>query len=252
MHGGGVEFDVSLLALPAGATLRTQYGRSSQDFDAGGGTSFELAMSTVGLQDQENDVAFAVNIEKSGLDNTQLGTNRVTMTVSLTWYESRLAAGKQVLITKVAESGDVYSVPADCEVDGAWVRCTARFDGEAGGFSLFLVLAKAAVVPVAEDNPVVASPTAAISPSPTPSAMPTASPTPTPTSSSQTSFGPELDAQGGEATGGQSPQGDAVPQPDGGASLWPWLLIVGAMLPVAFGAIAAAWTMGRRKITPQG
>ncbi|MCH8037057.1 MAG: hypothetical protein IIC53_08025, partial [Proteobacteria bacterium] len=105
------------------------------------GAVFELAASNGGTLDPETDIAFAVNVAKTGITNDDLGTNEVTLTVDLAWYEARIAEGKSIVITKIGDDGVVHTVEAVCEVQGVAVLCTAVFDGEAGGFSWFVLVA---------------------------------------------------------------------------------------------------------------
>lgn len=134
-------FRVDVNNVADGASLTVTYASSVEELAEVSGAVFELAASSGGTVDPETDIAFVVNVAKSGITNDDLGTNEVMMTVDLAWYETRLAEGKSIVVTKIGDDGVAHTVEAVCELQGAVVRCTAVFAGEAGGFSLFALVA---------------------------------------------------------------------------------------------------------------
>ncbi len=205
-----VEFRVGITDVPDGASLTVTYARSAEEVAGIAGAVFELGATGGQTTDPEVDIAFAVNVVKSGIGNESLGSNTMTMTVDRTWYEDRVAEGKTIVITKVSEDGARYTAEATCEVDGDLVRCSVLFDGAAGGFSLFALVAVArAEAPPAAETPeqtvVPTAPPATVEPAtpgPTPEptlaptvppALPSPVPTPTPETGALVVGGSEVD-----------------------------------------------------------
>ena len=172
-----VSFDVGLETLPEGASLEIEFAKTADTFveDIGEETAaiFTLAAEQVlgrgrgVVADPVEDIAFVVRVTRVGIENTDLGDNTITMEVSRGWYESRLAQGKTVVITKIADDGTVTAAEPTCVVTGEIAICQVTLTGDAGGFSIFAVIA------------VVQPPTP--TPTPTPTPRPTATPRPTPT-----------------------------------------------------------------------
>ena len=163
----GVDFQVELNNLPNGASLSVQFSKDASAFLDSPGTTFQLAAQEVGgtIENETEDVAFSVNVTESGITNQDLGDNTVAMAASKAWYDQMLAEGKVIVITKIDDSGNVYTAVATCVVSGDVVNCIADFTGSAGGFSVFSLLA---IVPGPETLA-------------TPTSTPIATPTPTPT-----------------------------------------------------------------------
>ncbi|MCH7643009.1 MAG: fibronectin type III domain-containing protein, partial [Chloroflexi bacterium] len=248
-----VEFRVGIAQVPDGASLTVTYARSAAEIAAIAGAVFELAAS----DGQAIDIAFAVNIARSGISNDNLGSNTAAMSVDRTWYEARLAEGKTIAITKVNDDGTARTVEATCVVSGDVVRCTAVFDGDAGGFSLFALLARSISGSAAGNDPPAGETTPTATPiggpaseSPTPTATPAPTQLPTAIPSSATASpddsgaGPEVaptPAAAPTRTPTPSPVPEPVPTPSsdgtattdgddsesgGGFPWWAWALIV--------------------------
>ena len=180
----GIDFQVELNNLPDGASLSVEFSKDPAAFVDRPGIVLQLAALGVGgvIEDQDEDVAFSVNVVKSGITNEDLGNNSTTMAVSKAWYDRRLADGKDIFITKIDDEGNVFTVMATCVVMGDIVECSAEFTDEAGGFSNFVLVSIVGGQAPPTPTPALA-PTAA--PTPTslpPTATPAPPPAPTPTS----------------------------------------------------------------------
>jgi hypothetical protein len=174
----GAGFTTPLQNLPDGAQMTVQFTKDPSSFVPNAGAIFSLGAQQVGGQvaNPTTDVAFAVQVTKTGIANDQLGDNSVRLSVDQAWYEARLAEGKGVVITKVADDGTVFTQVANCVVSGNQVDCRATFTGPAAGFSLFALMA-VAQAPGATLAPTPTLPgQAGVTPVP-----PTATATPTPT-----------------------------------------------------------------------
>ena len=196
----GVDFSVQLESLPSGASLSVQFAKDPSAFLSSPGATFQLAASNTGgtLVDPVEDIAFVVNVTKSGITNQDLGTNTITMTVSRAWYDRKLTESKDIYITKIDDQNNDFSVVASCDASGDPVICTADFSGAAGGFSLFVLYAIApAPAPTPTPTPPTTTPTpVTVAPTPTqapPTTTPaatvspsTATPTPTPPTTTPT------------------------------------------------------------------
>ncbi len=251
----GADFGVAMNTLPDDIGLTAEFIEDVAEVpDAV--TSFQLAASDSGgeIEDPESDIAFVVVVDKQGVSNDQLGDNTVTLTVSRAWYENRLMSGKSIFITKVGDDGAVHTSAATCEVDGEIVRCTAVFTGDAGGFSLFGVVALRPVAEASTPTPTptpaatavapTATPTPVPSPTATPSPIPpTATAVPEPTATPLTLVAPTSDASDVLSNTEQVlPEND-----DGGIPEWALILIVIAGSAVLIPAVGAAYRISRRQ-----
>jgi hypothetical protein len=182
VSGASVTFEVDLLAAPASGKLDTAYLFSVDDM-FGAGTNTLLVTddgSGSSLSDSPADFGAAARVTKTGLTNSALGTSAVVFNLPATWVQGRLAAGREIVAVKVADSGVAYTRAADCKPEGAEsYACSATFSGAAGGFSTFGLLAF--VRPALESPTPV---TGAATPTTASTAVTgTAAPSPTPTSS---------------------------------------------------------------------
>ena len=178
----GIDFQVELNNLPDGASLSVEFSKDPAAFVDRPGIVLQLAALGVGgvIEDQNEDIAFSVNVVKSGITNEDLGNNTTTMAVSKAWYDRRLAEGKDIFITKIDDEGNVFTVMATCVVKGDIVECSAEFTGEAGGFSNFVLVSI-----VGGQAPPTPTPALAPTAAPTPTSLPpTTTPTPAPTPTS--------------------------------------------------------------------
>ncbi|MCH8827309.1 MAG: PKD domain-containing protein [Chloroflexi bacterium] len=168
----GVNFNVGLNVVPDNASLTVQFVKSSSAFSVRDNDAIRQAVKDLGMsiQDSENDIAFAVNVGKSGITNDDLGANTVTMTVSAAWHDRMLAEGKAIAITKINDLGLGFSSLASCSVAGDTADCSAEFSGEASGFSLFILMGVSGE----------ATPTATATQLPTATPLPKATSTPRP------------------------------------------------------------------------
>lgn len=168
----GVSFNVGLSAVPDNATLAVVFVKSSAAFSDDDDDAIRQATADLGfsIQDSENDIAFAVNVDKGGIADDELGANSVTMSVSKAWYDRKLAEGKAIAITKINDLGVGFSSLALCAVTGDSVSCNAEFSGEASGFSLFVLMGVSGE----------ATPTATVTQPATATTVPAATSTPKP------------------------------------------------------------------------
>lgn len=83
------------------------------------------------LENPDEDVAFLVNIVKTGITNDDLGTNITTMTVSKAWFDQRQSEDKEIFIAKLDEEGNAFTLPATCTPVGDVVECSAEFTDSA-------------------------------------------------------------------------------------------------------------------------
>ena len=265
----GVEFDVDLVNLPDGASLSVQYAKDASAFVETPGATFQLAARDVGgvLEYPVEDVAFVVNVTKSVITNQDLADNNITMAVSKTWYDQKQEQGKDIFITKIDDDGRIFTVAATCAVTGDVVRCTAKFAGIAGGFSVFSLIA---VVPGPEPTPTATLVPGEPTPTPmevlrvpTPTPTPTLAPeeptaTPTPTSLFTVTPTPPVTVTptdtatpGGTLTPVPSPTATATPEAEaGGVSVG----IIGGVvaLLVAAGVAAYFLVLRRSRTSPEG
>lgn len=153
----GVSFEVGVGLLPADAELKTTYSADPTKLAATAGTSFAL--------NADDDLAYFVTVEKTGISQSDLGDNVVNMNVSLDWLDATVAAGKEIVITKVSDTGQQYSETAQCERLAEIAVCTASFTGAAGGFSLFAIYGSVNTNPQPVPQPLM---TATPQPAPTP------------------------------------------------------------------------------------
>ena len=254
----GVDFQVGLSNLPDGASLSVQFAKDASAFVDNPGATFQLAAQAAGgtIENEAEDVAFLVNVTRSGITNQDLGDNTVAMTVSKAWYDQKLAEGKFISITKIDDSGNVFfeSTPIICVVSGDSVTCTADLTGDAGGFSIFTLIAivpspEATATPTPSPTPTMEPPTS--TPTPAPAGTPTppatslitptptvrSSPVPTPTQVPPTSTPtPTQVPPGPTPTATQAPTPTSTPAlaPEGGSPVVPILIVV-ALLAIGGG-----------------
>ena len=89
------------------------------------------------LDDEAEDVPLLVKVNTHNISDDDLGSNKVSFSFLIDWYERRVAEDKSFIMFKVDDNGTVYSSVADCSADIKAVKCTTEFSGEAGGFSVF-------------------------------------------------------------------------------------------------------------------
>ena len=190
VHDIGVDFQVDLDNLPDGASLEVQYAKDPDAFVERPGITLQLAAQGVGgvIENPDEDVAFVVNVVKTGITNDDLGTNITTMTVSKAWFDQRQGEDKEIFITKLDEEGNVFTLLATCTPVGDVVECSAEFTDAAGGFSDFVLVSVAAVGIFAAEpptplpsTPTPVPPTATSTPTSTPVSASTPTPAPTAT-----------------------------------------------------------------------
>ncbi len=184
-----VQFAVELTSVSGSPTVTAQFSPTVPTQVVSTTFSLQGALDPAVIGDPSNDVAYSVVVDKSGVDNDQLGDNTVTMRVGDAWHSAMTQAGKTIVITKLSDNGQVFSEPASCTQNGPEWVCTATFSGAAGGFSEFTLLALTAqATPTAQaaqptsTPPVFAQPTGPpSSPTPTTAPVPTSTVTPSPT-----------------------------------------------------------------------
>ncbi|MFQ6028698.1 MAG: hypothetical protein ACE5Q6_14520, partial [Dehalococcoidia bacterium] len=95
----------------------------------------------------EEDVAFLVEVGKNSITNDDLGDAEVTLEVSRSWYESKLAEGKAIFIAKFDDQGNPLTPPQEvtdqCVItrEGLAVACRSWFTGAKGGLSGMALMA---------------------------------------------------------------------------------------------------------------
>ena len=100
------------------------------------------------------------------------------MSVSLEWLDEMVGLGREIAITKVSDTGVVFTENAQCERLLDTAICTVTFSGEAGGFSIFAIYGFVNTAPQSVPEPLSTPETSTQVPSPVPS--PTVLPTVTP------------------------------------------------------------------------
>ena len=281
-----VGFRVDVSRVPDGASLTVTYASTAEELVEVTGAVFELAASNGSTLNPDTDIAFAVNVAKTGITNDELGTNEATLTVDLAWYEARIAEGKSIVITKIGDDGVIHTVEAACELQGIAVLCTAIFDGEAGGFSWFVLVALVEFGGTGGSDGPGAGP---MSPEPTAIApTPAPAPAPTPTVAVEPTEAPSDSAPTEIPEGSSSEAATVAPAPtavspsatpeilptsapalqseidisllpglddrDGGGGLawWIWTLIAIVAAPAIIRAVMTIVAMRRRIATAQG
>lgn len=251
----GAEFGVQMVDLPSSIGLAAEFiDDVTQVPDAV--TSFQLAASGSGgtIDNPATDIAFVVVVNKENITNDDLGDNEVTLTVSRAWHDDRVASGKQIVITKIGDDGVAYTAAASCVLSTDTARCTVVFQGDAGGFSIFSIIAVSSGTGTGQTpTPVPGGATATPSTSPvnTPAPVPTqvtgsptstpvptpdVAPTATPLSALQPTAQPPIQGDPDEPTGG-----------DGGFPLWAVLLIAIGIVGVLAPAAGAGYSIWRRQ-----
>ena len=263
-----VTFDVDLEDLPEGASLEIAFAKSADAFVEDAGAIFQLAAEQIygsgkgDIEDAVEDVAFVVQVTRVGIENEDLGDNTITMEISREWYDARIAEGKTIVITKIADDGTVSAEEATCVVVGDIATCQVTLTGDDGGFSVFAVIA---VVQVAAPTatPTAIPPGVTVTPTPTPTPLPpTATPTaippgvtvtPTPTLEPTPTPVPEPTATPTPvpeptATPVVAPTATPVPppEPDDDGTLIIAIFIIGAVVLIGGGAAAFFVLRGRR------
>ena len=178
----GVNFEVGLKKIRDNTSISVRFSKDANTVIDDADAKLISAAKSVGsvLEDPVRDVAFAVDVNKTGITNDDLGDNTVTMEVNRQWFDEKIAEGKSIAIAKFNESGAKFTTLATCVLGADSAKCSASFTGFAGGFSVFVLMGvrrdEATATPTA--TAFVAAPTA------TATALPTATATVKPTSTS--------------------------------------------------------------------
>jgi VCBS repeat-containing protein len=162
----GVSFAVDLDVLPSDVGLSTLYSADAAELESQVGTAFALPGALTG----DDELAYFVVVEKSGITQDDLGDNTVSMSVSSEWLDEMVALGREVAITKISDTGVVFTESAQCERLSDKTVCTVVFSGEAGGFSIFAIYGFVNTVPQSIPEPLLTPEPATQVPSPVPSA----------------------------------------------------------------------------------
>ncbi len=144
-----VSFEVDLDVLPGGMSLVTAYSADPRELEAVADSTFALG--------EDDELAYFVSVQKSGVAQGDLGDNTVMMSVSLDWLDEMAVRGREVAITKVSDGGEVFNEVAQCERLSDRAMCTVTFTGAAGGFSIFAIYAFVNPDPNPEPQPLAAS-----------------------------------------------------------------------------------------------
>ena len=246
----GIDFSVDLDNLPGDASLSVQFAKVPSVFVESPDITLQLSVGKIGgfIENPEEDIAFAVNVTKSGITNQDLGTNSVTMTVSSAWYDQRLAEDKEIAVSKIDDQGGLFASGATCEVNEELATCSTEFSGAAEGFSTFILLAIAAA-PEPMPTPVLGVPTTTLTPTvvvPTPSLVPpTATPTPSPVTP-VAPLPPTPTAMVSAPTPAPTPTvASAFDEPAGGSAI---VIIVAAIVALAAVSGGGVFLVRRRRV----
>ncbi|MCH8924225.1 MAG: hypothetical protein IIA67_13880 [Planctomycetes bacterium] len=176
----GVKFQVGLKQIKDNTSVSVRFSKDANAVVEDADARLMSAANALGsvLEDPARDVAFAVDVEKTGITNDDLGDNTVTMAVNRQWYDEKIAEGKSIAITKFSDSGARFTKLATCQAGLETAKCSASFTGIAGGFSVFVLMGVKKVEATPTATAFVAAPTA------TATARPTATATVNPTSTS--------------------------------------------------------------------
>lgn len=251
----GASFGVEMASLPGSIGLTAEFFDDPADVpDSVISFQFAAAGSSGEIEDPASDIAFIVVVNKEGVTNEELGDNAVTLTVSKAWYDSRIASGKEIFITKVGDDGVPHGAPAVCEVVGDVASCSVLFTGDASGFSLFGV---SAVSPIQAIRTAVPSPTAVVgattTPGPTQQPSPTPAAVPTPTSDGEVEAEPTSTPLSAleptqPAPTPANPDDPLVPDSDdGGIAPWAVVLLGIVGLGILGSGVGGAYTIYRRR-----
>jgi hypothetical protein len=230
-----VSFAVGLDNLPDAVVLTTTYSASPAALESSTGTVFALSGGS--------ELAYFVSIEKSGVTQDDLGDNVVAMNVPLSWLDAMVAAGREIAITKISDSGEVFTEAAQCERLPDIAVCTVTFTGEAGGFSIFAIYGfvnenpQPAPMPLTAELP---TPTTIQATTPAPagtSVPPTPTPSPTPTPTPQVAPAPTAESESSDLIAGTGGRGDTG---TGGPGLLVIVAVV-AVVAVAGGVVVSAY-----------
>ena len=246
----GIDFSVDLDNLPGDASLSVQFAKVPSVFVESPDITLQLSVGKIGgfIENPEEDIAFAVNVTKSGITNQDLGTNSATMTVSSAWYDQRLAEDKEIAVSKIDDQGGLFASGATCEVNEELATCSTEFSGAAEGFSTFILLAIAAA-PEPMPTPVLGVPTTTLTPTvvvPTPSLVPpTATPTPSPVTP-VAPLPPTPTAMVSAPTPAPTPTvASAFDEPAGGSAI---VIIVAAIVALAAVSGGGVFLVRRRRV----
>ena len=138
----GANFEVGLKQIRDNTSVSVRFSKDANTVVEDAEAKLISAAGAVGgvLEDPVRDVAFAVDVDKTGITNDDLGDNRVTMEVNRQWFDEKIAEGKSMAITKFSESGAKFTTLATCESGVESAKCSASFTGIAGGFSVFVLM----------------------------------------------------------------------------------------------------------------
>lgn len=249
-------FDVGVLSLPGDFSLVTTFSvEAPQELS---GTEFVLTAGKGTIDDPETDIAGIVEVQKSGISNSDLSDTVLTVIVGSDWYGNALQDTDEVSFLKISDEGEFFVAPAVCEAVPEGYECVGTFSGTASGFSSFMLVAFS--ITVDQPTPVPANP------SPTASAS---APTSTPTALINNAQGDPTAGTGPEDENSQnavtSTESTIVPSPfpsptivplllgssgsEGSAREWRWVLIILGTVAVA-ALLTATIYLKHRRVKP--
>lgn len=141
---GNIQFAVDLNDVPGPGTLVATPVDSFTDLDIPGDPPLVNPMSPNGelFGTSADDLALLVSVQLESLGPELFGNNVVAIEVDPAWLAAHGAAGDMVILFKISDAGIVYASEPSCDAAMSGVSvCTASFEGEAGGFSSFGLLA---------------------------------------------------------------------------------------------------------------
>jgi len=140
--GGNLVLDI--INLPDGASLAVTFAKDPSVFIDDAAAKFSLLAENINREtgNLADDLAFVVNVKKTGITNDDLGDTQITLEVSQQWFDERRALDLSILFAKFDDNGNpvlpALDVTDSCASTGnGTVVCKGNFTGAQGGLSTF-------------------------------------------------------------------------------------------------------------------
>ena len=143
----GASFNLEIVDLSDGAALNVTFAKDPSVLLSDPGTKFLLMADSMDAEigSLDTNVAFGINVVKTGIGNEDLGDNLIRLEVSKAWFDARIGEGKRILIAKFDDAGNPVPPPQDvtgsCTSATDPVVCSATLSGPLAGLSMFFLAA---------------------------------------------------------------------------------------------------------------